>query len=245
MTDLAPPPDAAKPPPSSPVHALRRRWKPIKDRISQDPSQSQKHQDVCVRLHRAWSWMAQVELLDAAGEESDDARLIYRWIALNALYGLWDEQASGPMPDHVALKTFVSRTVQSDRDDLLGGLVQERWDLLREIACDEYLCRFFWREPGDSAKGRSQRAARDMGSLLAQGRLDQVFTLVLGRVHMARCQLVHGAATFEGQLNRGSVRRCAAFMQDYLVVVSSIIIDHAWPEHWGNLCYPPMAPDDR
>jgi hypothetical protein len=61
------------------------------------------------------------------------------------------------------------------------------------------------------------------------------------RVYLARCQLVHGAATHGSQLNREAVGRCATFVGYFLTAASLVIIDQSWEGEWGGLCYPPMA----
>ena len=39
---------------------------------------------------------------------------------------------------------------------------------------------------------------------------------LLARVYLMRCQLVHGAATYGGKLNRTSLKRCVMMMQRLL-----------------------------
>ena len=55
-----------------------------------------------------------------------------------------------------------------------------------------------------------------------------------------RCQLVHGAATYGGKLNRTSLKRCVVMMQRLLPALPSVRIDHGADEDWGPMCYPPM-----
>lgn len=64
---------------------------------------------------------------------------------------------------------------------------------------------------------------------------------VLERVYLMRCQLVHGAATYGGKLNRTSLRRCVMMMQRLLPTLLLVWIDHGADEDWGPMCYPPMG----
>ena len=66
---------------------------------------------------------------------------------------------------------------------------------------------------------------------------------LLGRIYLVRCQLVQGAATFGGKLNRDTVRRCGMMLELLLFAIVPIIIDHAWTENWDSLCYPPVKKD--
>ncbi len=56
-----------------------------------------------------------------------------------------------------------------------------------------------------------------------------------------RCQLVHGAATYGGKLNRTWLRQCVVMMQRALPALLGVWIDHGSGEDWGPMCYPPMT----
>ena len=63
---------------------------------------------------------------------------------------------------------------------------------------------------------------------------------VVDRVYLMRCQLVHGAATRDGRLNRRPLRRCTMMMDRLMPAFLLVLIDHGWSEDWGSLCYPPI-----
>lgn len=219
------------------VRDLRRRWKPTKE----GAATADEHQAIRIRLHRCWSWLQRLEDLDEAGIGVDDARLIYGWIALNSLYGRWDPEKREPVSEIYSFKEFLSRVVEADKDGQLEALLQRERDLVKAIVGDEYLSRHFWQEPGEEEARRAQNHARKLGSLYFEKRYANVLELVLMRVYLARCQLVHGAATHGGQLNREAVGRCAMFVSHFLTATSLVIIDHAWDGDWDGLCYPPMS----
>ena len=56
-----------------------------------------------------------------------------------------------------------------------------------------------------------------------------------------RCQLVHGAATYGGKLNRTSLKHCVTMMQRLLPAMLLVWIDHGADEDWGPMCYPPVG----
>jgi len=219
------------------VRDLRRRWKPTKE----GPAAPERHQPICIRLHRCWSWLQRLEELDDAGVGVDDARLIYGWIALNSLYGRWDPERREPVSDLYSLGTFLSRLFDADADARIGSLLTDQRELVTAIVGDEFLSRHFWQDPGEGEARRAQGHARKLGSLFYEKRYAVILDMVLKRVYLARCQLVHGAATHGGQLNREAVGRCAAFIGHFLPAASLIIIDHAWDGDWDGLCYPPMG----
>ena len=61
-------------------------------------------------------------------------------------------------------------------------------------------------------------------------------------IYLMRCQLVHGASTYGGKLNRTSLRRCTTMLEHLVRAVLQVLIDHGADEDWGSLCYPPMRP---
>ena len=82
------------------VHLLRQRWKPTKEELAR----SEKHQPLLIRIHRACSWIQSIEKLDAG---AIDERLVFQWIAMNALYGRWDDTRREPLSDSKTLPLFM------------------------------------------------------------------------------------------------------------------------------------------
>lgn len=216
---------------------LRRRWRPVKE----GPAAAEEHQPIRIRLHRCLSWLERIEELEEAGVCVDDARLIYGWIALNSLYGRWDPDRREPISDLCALNTFLSRMFDADADHRIATLLTDQRELVTAIVGDAFLSRYFWQDPGEDEARRAHGSARKLGSLYFEKRYTRILDMVLNRVYLARCQLVHGAATLGGRLNREAVGRCATFIGHFVPTVSLVIIDHAWRGDWDGLCYPPIG----
>ena len=88
------------------VRDLRRQWKPHKERLQQLNPEHPTN----VRFHRACSWLQQAESLL---EHKDwDSILLTQWIAFNALYGQWSDQAREPCSDRESWRGFQERVVQ-------------------------------------------------------------------------------------------------------------------------------------
>ena len=56
-----------------------------------------RYQNWQIRVHRSLSWLERAFEMDA--EQQPDGRLLYDWIAFNALYGQWDEREGFPVAD--------------------------------------------------------------------------------------------------------------------------------------------------
>lgn len=218
------------------IDQLRELWKPI----ATTAAASDEYELIRIRLHRCWSWLERVEELESAGVGAEDARLIYSWIGFNSLYGQWDEQLREPKPDRTSFQDFTSRLIHLDHESTIPNLLVEQRELVKSIAGDEFLSKYFWQLPGEETAKKAQNKSRQLGSLYHEKRYTSIADRILQHVYLARCQLVHGAATYGSRLNRDTVGRCADFLEPFVKNASLVIIQHAWQEDWGELCYPPI-----
>lgn len=213
---------------------LRRRWKPTKEQLQAERPDHPTN----IRIHRACSWLQQAEAAD--GDELD-LPLICQWIAFNALYGQWNEQAREPAPDRECWRRFIDRILDLDADGHIEALLTEHKRLVMTLLEDEFLSRFYWEDPSDKRAGKSKKAKFDAQTWYLEKRWALILDRVLERVYLLRCQLMHGAATFRSGLNRTSLRRCSLFLGHLLPTVLLVMTDHGADEDWGVMCYPPMG----
>lgn len=222
--------------PLSTVHRLRKGWKPQKNRLQLLHNEHPTN----IRFHRACSWLQRVEDAEKLGDSDVDFSLIGHWIAFNALYGQWNESEQEPARDLLSWKRFIERIHQLDQNGTLANTLTEHKPLVMTIFEDEYLSRFYWEEPGEMRARKSQKIKFDARNWYLEGRWLLIVERVLERIYLLRCQLVHGAATHNSQLNRTACRRCTLMLNHLLTAILQIWIDHGADEDWGTLCYPPQ-----
>lgn len=216
------------------VHKLRRRWKPQKERLQ---AQCPDH-PLTIRFHRACSWMVCTE---AMADEADlDLKLINQWIALNALYGQWDEPAKQPLPDRECWRQFFDQLCRVDESDQVANVLKEQKKLVLSLLDDPYVSKYFWQEPTLKRAGKSRKAKYDALTWYVEKNWTLILDRLIERIYLVRCQLIHGSATYDGKLNRTAVRRCATMMGHLLPAVLTVITDHGADEDWGPMCYPPL-----
>jgi len=216
------------------VHDLRHRWNPHKEQLLAANGE----QATSIRFHRACSWMARVGQMPAG--QDHDLGLVSLWIAFNSLYGQWDACKREPKPDRESWRAFVDRILKLDSDGHVAGALQEHKRLVISLLDDEYLSGFFWQEPSAFGAKQSRKAAYNTQTWYIEKRWTMVLDEILERVYLMRCQLVHGAATYGGKLNRTSLRHCVTIMQRLLPALLLVWIDHGADEDWGPMCYPPL-----
>ena len=218
------------------VHELRRRWKPTKESLADSP----RHEPILIRIHRACSWLQRVEQIEAADANDLDTILIYRWIALNSLYGQWNDRERQPVTDKSSLPAFLDRIFELDTDSRVTTILEEHRKLVESIFDDAYLTRYFWEEPTTERARRTQKTKFDARTWYLEKRYRLILDRLMERIYLLRCQLVHGAATLGGQLNRTAVRRCSTMLGHLAPAILLVIIDHGHDEDWGPMCYPPL-----
>lgn len=216
------------------VEQLRRRWTPHKNRLRSHRSDHPTH----IRVHRALSWLGYTE---KAGKPIDyDLVLVTQWIAFNALYGQWNEAAGEPLHDKECWRVFLERILELDSDDHIPDVLQANKRLVMSIFEDKHLSSFFWQEPTKKRAGQSKKIKYDAQSWYVGCNWALILDHVVDRIYLMRCQLVHGAATYRGKLNRTALRHCSTMLSHLLRTMLVVLIDHGADEDWGIMCYPPI-----
>jgi hypothetical protein len=212
------------------VHELRRRWKPFKDRVKGN----QRYEDICIRIHRACSWLQRVEDL---AEGDLDEQLILQWIAFNSLYGRWNRSRRSPEPDGETIHGFLTRVMKLDEGGRVATLLDEERKTVLAIFADDFLADYFWEDGRGSGPIRHK-----VPGWYVERRHGMILEKLIDRIYLLRCQLVHGAATFHGKLNRTALQNCSGLLNQLIRVFILTIVDFGAEEDWGSLCYPPLGP---
>jgi len=213
------------------VRDLRRAWKPHKQRLAADRGDHPTN----IRFHRACSWLQRVEAVE---DEADlDLVLTGQWIAFNALYGQWDEQAAEPRPDRECWRAFLDRILALDTDGRIAEVLSEHHRLVLAILDDTYLAKFFWRDPSLERALRTTRDRHKANTWYLEKRWALILDHAVDQIYRLRCQVLHGASTYGSRLNRTSLRRCTTMMGHLLPAMLQVWIDHGADEDWGPMSH--------
>jgi hypothetical protein len=195
---------------------------------------------IALRIHRALSWLDRAEQCD-----DDDARFIFLWIAFNAAYAN-DLGELGHMAEQRIFGHFIQRLVDLDEERALYQLVWTEFaSSIRLLLDNQYVFGPFWEfQRGklteeqwntsfENAKVAANRA-------LAKQDTVKVLSIVFSRLYILRNQLVHGAATWNGSVNREQLRDSASILGKVVPQVIKILLDHP-NEVWGEAMYPVVS----
>jgi hypothetical protein len=129
-------------------------------------------------------------------------------------------------------------SLDADQSIVEALMVNKR--LVMSIFEDEYLSRYFWQEPTKKRADQSKKTMYDARTWYVEGRWILILDRVVERIYLLRCQLVHGAATYNSQLNRTAIRRCSQMLDHLLRAMLQVWVHHGVDENWGPMCYPPQ-----
>jgi len=217
------------------VRDLRRLWKPHKQRLSEINPEHPTN----IRFHRSCSWMQRGEQVD--DQKDLDLSLLSYWVAFNTLYGQWDDGLQEPVPDRICWRHFLDRMLDLDSGQIIGDCLMTNRPLVMSIFDDQYLSHYFWKDPTDQRARQSKKAKFDAQTWYLEGNWTLILDCLIDRIYLLRCQLVHGAATYNSSLNRIAIRRCSQMMNHLLRAFLLVWIERGSEEDWGIMCYPPIG----
>lgn len=216
--------------PTRDVAALRLRYESTCQRLRRTCRNYQ------IRIHRALSWYERAQALDL--QSQSDGRLIYGWIAFNALYGSWDEELGMPRRDGEGWKRFLEELLAIDSQGWLAAeLIALEPDVLPLLE-NRYLDMRFWKNPQQA--GSYKRKFHEAQRLYQNRQWAVLLSYVFERVYVLRGQVVHGGATSGSKLNRENLQRCVRILERLLPVILSLAIEQRIDDRWPPLCYPPI-----
>src|SRR5690606_1971260 len=112
-----------------------------------------------------------------------------------------------------------------DQAGYVIAVLQQHKQLVLEILDDEYLAQIYWEDPCIEAAMRSKKS-HEARQRYASEKYYRILWRLLERIYLLRCQLVHGAATAGGSLNRTALVRCNTMLSHLLPAVLLVVIDH-------------------
>lgn len=190
-----------------------------------------------IRVHRSLSWLKRAREIP---DDQPDLKFVLLWVSLNSLYSRWDTQQNAPAQDAAARTMFIERVCSWD-DATVRAMLQQHRPLIKTLLENFYLSNVFWRDPSHpKAKGWGTEDANFLDRNLKEDRICRVLEQACDRLFVMRGQLVHGAATGGGKLNRQTLKHCLMLLDRVVPTLLQIVIERGRSDDWPELCYPPL-----
>lgn len=195
-----------------------------------------------LRVHRAISWLTR------ASHEADDpdAAFVFLWIAFNSAYSQ-DIGIAYHVSEKGRFKSFLSTLLAFDQSDRIYDIVWTRFPHeIRLILENQYVFGAFWNhqngiEGHEDWAERLESSVRKAKMALAEKDTERVLNELFDRLYVLRNQMIHGGATWAGQVNRAQVNDGVAILGSLIPVFVDLMMDH--PEHpWKDAIYPVVDP---
>ncbi|MDL2198138.1 HEPN domain-containing protein [Halopseudomonas aestusnigri] len=195
------------------------------------------NENLVLRTHRSLSWLNRAEQA-----EDLDGQFIFLWIAFNAAYATEIDERQR-LSEQETFKLFLNKLCELDQQSTLEKLVWQAFPgNIRVLLDNPFVFQSFW----DYQNGKlsheewqqrfiagKQRAKTALGSRDTA----TVLAVVFSRLYTLRNQLIHGGATWNGQVNREQLRDCVAILGQLVPLVIEIMLDNP-NTLWGDACYP-------
>jgi len=195
------------------------------------------HENLTLRVHRSLSWLNRAEQA-----EDLDGQFIFLWIAFNAAYATEiDEQLR--LNQQETFKAFLGKLCGLDQQHTIEKLVWQVFPSnIRVLLDNPYVFQSFWDYQNGKLNHEQWLSRFNAGKQRAKAALGSrdtasVLAVVFSRLYTLRNQLIHGGATWNGQVNRAQLRDCVAILGQLVPLIIEIMLDNP-NTLWGEACYP-------
>ncbi|WP_344674239.1 hypothetical protein [Microbacterium dextranolyticum] len=193
-----------------------------------------------LRVHRALSWLGRAE----QSADDRDVQFVLLWVAFNAAYAQ-DLAIDISQSERERLHAFLGQLCRVDEKRFENLLWHEFSGSVRMLLENRYVFQPFWDwRNGRISEADFQRqfdgARRAAERALGAGDTNVVLQIVFHRLYTLRNQLVHGGATWNGDINREQVRDCATILGRFVPLIIATLMDYPG-EEWGPVHYPVVS----
>ena len=197
------------------------------------------YEEIRTRIHRGISWLKCANTC----YQDDDQFYIFSWIAFNAMYGAMDTDASTERDQH---KTFFKNIIACDFEKKVCNILCDNLKpKIMILVKNKYIYAPFWyNEQGledyENWQEGFKKSKKDIQAALL-GKTSPIFILsvIFDRMYVLRNQILHGAATYQGNINRPQIKSARILIQALLPIFIEIVLTNE-DTNWGQINYKPI-----
>ena len=170
------------------------------------------------------------------------------WIAFNAAYAQ-ELDDSDRTSDKVTFTAFLQKLCDLDTSKRIDELIWKEFSgTIRTLLNNPYVFHLFWefqrsRIDESEWKDRFASARKSAQSALVSGNTPVLLSVVFNRLYTLRNQLIHGGATWNGNVNRDQLRDCTRLLGKLVPVIIALMMDNP-SALWGDAVYPVVDQDN-
>lgn len=193
--------------------------------------------DLNLKTYRALTWITRAS---EVFETDIDASFIFGWIAFNAAYA---RELEEPMRAREEFEDFFERLDQLDSPKRIQGTIWKyQSQTVSALLENKYLCRRFWNFHNGNGNYRDwehhfKREKAKAADAIKIKNTPVLLSMVFDRLYVLRNQLVHGGATWNGNVNREQVELGARLMLGLVPEFVNTMIRNPDAD-WGIPFYP-------
>ncbi len=194
--------------------------------------------EIALRAHRAISWLERAE----QQVDDDDVAFILYWVSFNALY-VQEKTDWSQKSERMAFANFFDEISTLDTEDTIYDAFWDRFSSsVRTLMDNKYVYQPFWNNvnqiPGyENWEERFIKSKDNVHVALRLKDTKMLLTTIFDRLYVLRNQLVHGAATWRGKINRPQVKDGAQILA-FLVPLFVVLMINNPNSPWGKPTYP-------
>lgn len=204
-------------------------------------------EDLALRMRRCLSWLACAE---DAGDNADIV-FIALWVAFNATY---EKNDLVWVREHEDFRAYFSHLIRLDRSKKITAAIAPYLQQWQKLFIDnKFVQRAFWKyqhgeEGGDNWQTRLEAETKKFRAACAEitaskKSLALVLSLLFDRLYVLRNQLMHGGATWQGDVNRPQVNDGVHILSSLIPIFLDLMMDDRLENgesatDWGKPRYP-------
>ena len=195
---------------------------------------------VDLRVHRALSWLKRAELCET---EDTDSTFIFLWISFNAAYACDIKEQMENSERSIFDEYFKKLRERDSAERRIYDAIWERFSSsIRAMMDNHYVYQPFWRfknqEPGfENWEERFKKSKDVFRNALRHQNTGKMLSCLFDRLYVLRNQVMHGGATWEGEVNRDQLRDGVEILGFLVPVFIGLMMDNP-DEDWGKPYYP-------
>ncbi len=197
-------------------------------------------EDLQHRMRRSLSWLCRAE--EIMRDDDPDTAFILYWIAFNALYGT-TEFTDADYKESRRHKEFFKNILNLDNTNRkIHEIIRDSSisQAIENLVALKYVFDLFWKYYNGAGyhnwKDEFDAQIEEVRTAYRRKEDEPILRILFSRLYVLRNQLIHGSATWKGEVNRPQVSYGISIVAYLVPAFIDLVIDNP-DDDWGTLSY--------